>query len=80
MTYSDVGRILTKRGLKHSANFDHAHLITSRAAPRGMYVRTYGYDMGWRGAIERVIVMYVARWRCESYIACLRHRFIRCER
>ena len=23
---------------------------TSRAAPRGMYVRTYGYDMGWRGA------------------------------
>ena len=40
-------------------NFDHAHLITSRAAPRGMYVRTYGYDMGWRGAIERVIVTYV---------------------
>ena len=41
-------------------NSDHAHLITSCAAPRGStYVRTYGYDMGWRGAIERVIVTYV---------------------
>ena len=50
-------------------NFDHAHLITSRAAPRGMYIRyvcTYGYVMGWRGAIERVIVTYVARRRCEE--------------
>ena len=48
--YSGVGRILTKRGLKYSRarNFDHAHLITSRAAPRGMYVRTYvRMDMIW---------------------------------
>ena len=37
-------------------NFDHAHSIISRAAPHGMYVRTYGYDMGWRGAIECIIV------------------------
>ena len=45
-------------------NFDHAHLITSRAAPRGMYVRTYGYDidMGWRGGNVRS----AARRRCEE--------------
>ena len=50
---SGVGRILTKRGLKNTRTFDHAHLITSRAAPRGMYVRTYVYmamDLIWDGA------------------------------
>ena len=49
---------MTKRGLKYTSrarNFDHAHLITSRAAPRGMYVRTYvRMDMIWdRAARDR---------------------------
>ena len=49
-TSSGVGRILIKRGLNCRArNFDHAHLITSRAAPRG--IRTYiRMDMIWDGA------------------------------
>ena len=37
---------------KRAQNFDHAHLITSRAASRGMYVHTYVWpmDMIWDGA------------------------------
>ena len=74
---SGVGRILTMRGLKYTArkararNFDHANLITSRAAPHGiahvhLYVRTYiwpyVHGMARRDRTRNYIhVTYIAR-------------------